>query len=82
MQKREVWQAGWLCDEIRNRGWKVESVEVGVLGYIAASTRKELKRVGFCSKPLATALSEAALRCSYVIFIRHKTLLVSVEDDE
>ena len=49
-------------------------VEVGVLGYIAASTRKELKRVGFWSKPLAIALSEAALRCSYVIFISHKTL--------
>ena len=50
-------------------------VGVGVLGYIAASTRKELKRVGFWSKPLAIALSEAALRCSYVvIFISHKTL--------
>jgi len=76
-RKREKYgKPGGLCDEIRNRGWKVElmPVEVGVLGYIAASTRKELKRVGFWSKPLATALSEAALRCSYVIFISHKTL--------
>ena len=39
---------GGLCDEIRNRGWKVElmPVEVGVLGCIAVSTQKALKRVG------------------------------------
>jgi len=67
---------GGLCDEIRNRGWKVElmPVEVGVLGYIAVSTQKALKRVGIWTKGLETALSETALRCSYVIFISHKSL--------
>ena len=66
---------GGLCDEIRNRGWKVElmPVEVGVLGFIATSTQKALKRVGIWSKGLEIALSETALRCSYVIFICHKT---------
>ena len=64
------------CDEIRNRGWKVElvPVEVGVLGYIAVTTQKALKRVGIWTKGLETTLSEIALRCSYVIFVSHKTL--------
>ena len=49
-------------------------LKVSVLGYIAASTQKESKRVGIRSKYLATVRSEAALRCSYVIFDSHKTL--------
>ena len=67
---------GGLCDEIRNRGWKVElmPVEVGVLGYIAVTTQKALKRVGIWTKGLETTLSEIALRCSYVIFVSHKTM--------
>lgn len=67
---------GGLCDEIRARGWTVEllPVEVGVLGFIADSTRHALKRLGVWNKELSTLLSETALRCSYVIFVQHKTL--------
>ena len=75
-KSKKYGEPGGLCDEIRNRGWKVElmPVEVGVLGYIAVTTQKALKRVGIWTKGLETTLSEIALRCSYVIFVSHKTL--------
>ena len=75
-KSKKYGEPGGLCDEIRNRGWKVEllPVEVGVLGYVAVTTHKALKRVGIWTKGLETTLSEIALRCSYVIFVSHKIL--------
>ena len=48
-------------------------VEVGVLGLVADSMHVSFKAVGVWSKELHTALSEMALRCSYLIFLQHKT---------
>ena len=48
-------------------------VEVGALGFVADSMRTNLKALGVWSKALHTHLSEMALRCSYLIFLQHKT---------
>ena len=74
-KKYKYGQPGGLCDEIRARGWQVEllCVEVGVIGFIADTTRTALKRLGVWSKAVETLLSETALRCSYVIFVQHKS---------
>ena len=47
-------------------------VEVGVLGFVADSTRRALQRLGVWSGPLATELEGMALSCSYAIFVARK----------
>ena len=64
-----------LASACRLNNWTVElmPVEVGVLGFVADSMRANLKALGVWSKALHTQLSEMALRCSYLIFLQHKT---------
>jgi len=66
---------GGLADACRLNGWTVElmPVEVGALGFVADSMRLNLKKLGVWSKELHTLLSEMALRCSYLIFLQHKS---------
>jgi hypothetical protein len=55
-------------------GYRVEllPVEVGVLGFVADSTRRACQLLGVWSKELSDLLAEIALRCSYAIFIARK----------
>jgi hypothetical protein len=55
-------------------GYRVEllPVEVGVLGFVADSTRRACRKLGVWSKELNDLLSEIALRCSYAIFVSRK----------
>ena len=48
-------------------------VEVGVLGFVADSTRRACRLLGVWSKELSEILSEIALRCSYAIFVARKS---------
>ena len=66
---------GGLADACRLNNWTVDRmpVEVGALGFVADSMRVSLKALGAWSKELHTSLSEMALRCSYLIFLQHKT---------
>ena len=66
---------GGLADACRLNDWTVDlmPVEVGALGFVADSMRISLKALGAWSKELHTSLSEMALRCSYLIFLQHKT---------
>ncbi len=61
--------------QCRLNKWSVElmPVEVGALGFVADSMRVALKKLGVWSKALHTSLSEMALRCSYLIFLQHKS---------
>ena len=61
--------------QCRLNKWSVERmpVELGVLGFVADSMQVALKKLGVWSKTLHTSLSEMALRCSYLIFLQHKS---------
>ena len=64
-----------LQQECRDAGYRVEllPVEVGVLGYVADSTKHALKKLGVWSKELHGNISEMAMRCTYAIYVQHKT---------
>ena len=70
-------EPGGLADACRlpPNKYSVElmAVEVGALGFVADSMRVNLKKLGVWSKELHTSLSEMALRCSYLIFLQHKS---------
>ena len=64
-----------LRQACRDAGYRVElmPVEIGVLGYIANSTKRALKTLGVWSKDLHGQISQLAMRCTYAIYVQHKT---------
>ena len=48
-------------------------IEIGVLGYVANSTKRALKTLGVWSKDLHGQISQLAMRCTYAIYVQRKT---------